>query len=63
MQKILSVEANQITKTFLEDMFASYHDKETNEFKQSNFVPTELITLTSNDYKWVDGKIETTTGM
>jgi hypothetical protein len=63
MQKILSVEANQITKTLLEDMFASYHDKETNEFKQSNFVPTELITLTSNDYKWVDGKIETTTGM
>ena len=63
MQKILSVEANQITKTFLEEMFASYHDKETNQFRQSPFVPTELITLTNKEYKYVDGKVETTTGM
>lgn len=63
MEKILSIDVQDISKTFIEDLFASYHDKETNEFKQSNFVPTEIITLTNSDYKWVNGKIETTTGM
>ena len=63
MEKILSVDVNDITKTFIEDMFAAYHDKATNEFKQANFAPTEIITLTHNDYKWVKDKVETTTGM
>lgn len=63
MEKILKVDVNNITKTFIEDLFASYHDKETNEFRQSNFLPTEEIVLTSNEYKWVKGKIDTTIGM
>ena len=62
-EKILTVDVNDITKTFIEDMFASYHDKETNTFKQSNFVPTEVISLTKQEYQWVDGTIETTAGM
>lgn len=63
MEKILNADINEISKTFLEDMFASYHDKETNQFRQSNFVPTEVITLTKKDYQWVNGSVETTTGM
>lgn len=62
-EKLLTVNVNDITKTFIEDMFAAYHDKETNTFKQSNFVPTEVISLTKQEYQWVDGTIETTTGM
>lgn len=63
MEKILNADINDVSKTFLEDMFASYHDKETNQFRQSNFVPTEVITLTKKDYQWVNGSVETTTGM
>ena len=46
MDKILSVDVNQISKTFIEEMFAAYHDRETNQFKNANFEPTEKITLT-----------------
>jgi hypothetical protein len=63
LDKILNANVNEITKTFIEDMFASYHDKETNTFKQSNFLPNDKIELTSKEYKWVDGKITTTLGM
>ena len=62
-EKILNTDINDITKTFLEEMFASYHDKETNQFKQSTFVPTEVIDLSPNEYKWVKETIKTTTGM
>lgn len=62
-EKILKAELSSITKTFLEDMFASYHDKETGQFCQSNFVPTEIIDLNKNEYKWVSENIKTTTGM
>lgn len=62
-EKILNANINEITKSFLEEMFASYHDKETNQFKQSNFVPTEVISLSKQEYQWVTGTIETTTGM
>ena len=61
--RILNANVNEITKTFIEDMFASYHDKETNQYKQSNFVPTEVIKLTKQEYQWVDKDIYTTTGM
>lgn len=63
MDKILSVDVNQISKTFIEEMFAAYHDKETNQFKNANFEPTEKITLTHDKYKYVKDKVETTTGM
>jgi hypothetical protein len=62
-EKILNTDISGITKTFLEEMFASYHDKETNQFRQSTFVPTEVIDLSSNEYKWVKGTVTTTTGM
>lgn len=60
--KILQTPLNDLTKTFLEELFASYHDKESNEFRQSNFVPTEEIILTKNEYQWVTGSTNTTTG-
>lgn len=63
MDKILSVDVNQISKTFIEEMFAAYHDRETNQFKNANFEPTEKITLTHDKYKYVKDKVETTTGM
>lgn len=63
MEKILKVDVNNINKTFIEELFAAYHDKETNEFRQSNFVPTEIITLTKNDYQWIKEPTKTTTGM
>ena len=31
VNRILSIEADKINKTFLEEMFAAYHDKETNQ--------------------------------
>jgi hypothetical protein len=62
-EKILNADVNEITKAFLEDMFASYHDRESGEFKQANFAPTEIITLTKQEYQWVMDKVETTTGM
>ena len=36
-QKLLSTPIEQITKAFIEDMFASYHDRETGTFKHANF--------------------------
>lgn len=63
MDKILSIDVNQISKTFIEEMFAAYHDKETNQFKNANFEPTERIILTHDKYKYVKDKVETTTGM
>jgi len=63
MDKILNADIKDITKTFIEDMFAAYHDKETGEFHQANFDPTDEIVLTKNDYQWVNGKVDTTLGM
>ena len=57
LAKIMSVPADQITKSFIEDMFASYHDKETNTFKQANFNPTDKIELTHKDYIYVKDKV------
>jgi hypothetical protein len=63
LNRILNVNIEDITKSFIEDMFASYHDKQTNEFKQANFDPTDKIVLTNNEYEWVDKKVDTTIGM
>ena len=63
LNRILNVNVEDITKSFIEDMFASYHDKQTNEFKQANFDPTDKIVLTNNEYEWVDKKVDTTIGM
>ena len=61
--RILSANVNDINKAFIEDMFASYHDKESNQYMQANFVPTEVIKLTKQEYQWVDKEVVTTTGM
>ena len=59
---ILQKDVNEITKAFIEDMFAAYHDRETNTFKQANYDMTTDIKLSNNEYKWVKGTITTTLG-
>lgn len=61
-QKILSADISQIGKAFIEDMFASYHDKATNKYQPAPFDPTMSFDLTSDEYKWVKGKIVTDLG-
>ena len=61
--KVLQADINQINKTFIENMFAGYHDRETGTFHQPPFVPTEVISLKKEEYQWVNGSISTTVGM
>lgn len=63
MQKILNANIDDIGKDMMESLFASYHDRENNQFVQAPFSPTEVITLTNKDYKWVQGSVKTTVGM
>ena len=62
LDRILSVDAENINKTFLEGLFAGYHDKESNRFMPPNFKPTSKITLTKDQYKYVKEPTETTLG-
>lgn len=62
MEKILNADIKEITKTFMEEMFAAYHDRQTGEYHDANFDPTEDIILTNKDYKWVKDKVSTTPG-
>ena len=62
LDRLLDVDVNSINKTFVEEMFAAHHDKSTNTFKQANYNTTDKITLTNKEYKWVNGKVETTLG-
>lgn len=62
-EKLLNKPLNEFGKRFLEEMFARYHDKTTNEFHDSNFEPTEHIILTDKEYEFVDKKVETTLGL
>lgn len=62
LDRLLDVDVNSINKTFVEEMFAAHHDKATNTFKQANYNTTDKITLTNKEYKWVNGKVETTLG-
>ena len=61
-QKILSADISQIGKSFIEDMFASYHDKATNKYQPAPFDPTMSFNLSSSEYKWVKGQIVTDLG-
>ena len=61
--KVLKADINEINKTFIENMFAGYHDKETGKFMEPPFVPTEVISLKKEEYQWVNGNISTTVGM
>ncbi len=53
LQKILSTDISNIGKSFIEDMFAAYHDKETNTYHPAPFDPTTPIKLTKALYPWV----------
>jgi len=61
--KVLKADIKDIGKTFIENMFAGYHDRETGQFHDPPFVPTEVISLKKEEYEWVDGSISTTVGM
>ena len=63
LDKILQTPIEGITKTFIESLFANYHDKTSNEFKEAPFKTTDKIELTSAQYKWVQDKVSTTLGM
>lgn len=61
-QRILSVDIAEIGKRLLEELFASYYDKETGKNIEAPFNSYDEITLTEKEYKYVKGKIETTLG-
>lgn len=61
-EKILSTNISNIGKSFIEEMFAAYHDKETNTYHQAPFDPTTPIKLTNGMYKYVKGEIMTDLG-
>lgn len=62
-QKLLSIPVEEITKSFIEDMFASYHDRETNTFKHANFDCNAHIMLTPEEYPFTDTPVDTSLGM
>lgn len=61
-KRILSVPADTLTKTFLEEMFAAYHDRETQQFHEANYDPTSPIILHKNEYQYIKEDTETTLG-
>jgi len=62
MERILKTDINQINKSFIEDLFAGYHDKESGQFKQANFNTNDKILLTPDIYPFVKQKTNTTLG-
>lgn len=63
LDKILSMDPNDINMTFLQSLFAGHHDRTTNTFKDPNFKPTSKILLTPQMYKYVKEPTETTLGL
>lgn len=62
-QRILSAQLEEFDKNFIESLFASYHDRESGEYKPAPFDPTAKIKLTHAEYEWVPKEVETTLGM
>jgi hypothetical protein len=62
VDRILGVNADDINKTFLEGMFAGYHDKAANRFMPPNYKPTSKFLLTKDRYPYVKEPTETTLG-
>ena len=62
LQKILSTDISNIGKAFIEEMFAAYHDKETNMYHPAPFDPTTPIKLNSSLYKWCKHEVMTDLG-
>lgn len=63
VDKILEKKPEEITKGFIESLFASYHDKTTNEFKESPFKATDRFVLTKDKYPYVKDKETTSLGL
>lgn len=60
---ILQHDMKDHPKAFLESLFASYHDKETQTFKKADFAPADTFKLTPQDYKYLKQPVETTLGI
>lgn len=62
MEKILSTPADEINKSFLENMFAAYFDKETGKQMEAPFSPQMRIVLKPEKYQFIKAPIETDLG-
>lgn len=63
-QKILATPIADISKSFMENMFAGHFDKSDNQFHESSFLPEMPITLTKKEYPFLKTEsIKTTLGM
>lgn len=62
-EMILNAPLEKLGKSFLEELFAGYHDRETNQFKDPNFKTNAAIVLTKKEYQWVkEDRVNTTLG-
>ena len=62
-ERILALPVEELTKEFLESLFANYHDKATNSFKKSQFEPGMKIGLTQKEYPYLkEANVTTTLG-
>jgi len=63
LDRILQMDPKDINMTFLQNMFAAHHNRETGQFTEPNFKPTSKIVLTPQMYKYVKEPTETTLGI
>lgn len=63
LDRILAVDPKDINRTFLEKMFAGYHDKSKNTYHDPLFKPDMRIQLTPQQYPHIKEPIETTLGL
>ena len=60
---LLKTPLENITKEFIEDHFAAYYDKETNQQKPAPYNVTDLFELTKEEYPYIkETKIKTSAG-
>lgn len=63
LDMILNKPASDITKKLIEDLFAGYHDRANNVYKDPPFKPNTIFTLTPEMYKYVKIPTKTTLGL
>ena len=63
LDMILSRDLKDFNKTFIESLFAAYHDRQTNTFKEAPFSPRMSVLLTPNVYPYVKEPTKTSLGM
>lgn len=61
-ERILSLPVEKISKAFIEELFAAYHDKSSNKYSQSKYNTTDPIQLTHQEYEFVEDTVTTTLG-